>query len=365
MNTKQNNNLPKEYFLGQEYFNDIDFIDIAIKVEILYKTLVDNFFFKYPYSDKELAISWTQKNAMVQILIEDVRIPCSLLNDLKTNKSGQYILAFINKILPEVNNELRRQKYRTGNILISNISFLDIQKITLIYFEEKKGWQNIIIPWTFFPKQFPPLQKFPWQEYPPIYIRDYIDAMEMYIKYDFDECIRKIITSLEGCFRYYKLKVTKNWIIRIFPSVFDHLMYPKGRIIKLITKYITQPVIQRNMIFIYNLRNKIVHEGFSLKPEQGWICKKAIGTMSYVFQHFFIKPEEKEYIFSLVMQFLLITQEIRGIDLEEIRVSHKKIESLSEREKEKLVIKTPKDLDNFIFSGLEITEKEKRKIIKE
>jgi len=361
MTTNPNNELPEEYFLGQEYLNNMQLIDIAVMIEVMYKTSVDNFFFKYPYYNKELAVSWTQKGGLVQILVEDLQIPKSLVDDLKNNKGGQYIISVINKLFPKINNKLREQKYKTGNILISNISYLDVQKITLIYYEEKKRWQNIIVPWTFFPKIFPPLQNFPWKIYPPLYIRDYIDAMEMYIKYNFDECIRKIITSLESCFAYYRLKASKGWISRIIPYNLDRLIYYRGRIPRLIKKYITQPVIQKNILFIYNLRNKIVHESFSLKYDQGWICKKAIGTMSYIFQHPFMKSGEKEYIFSLVMQFLLITQEIEGLDLEGMRLWHEKFESLSEKQKEKFAIRTPKDLDNFMFSGLEITEEEKRK----
>ena len=135
MTTNPNNELPEEYFLGQEYLNNMQLIDIAVMIEVMYKTSVDNFFFKYPYYNKELAVSWTQKGGLVQILVEDLQIPKSLVDDLKNNKGGQYIISVINKLFPKINNKLREQKYKTGNILISNISYLDVQKITLIYYE--------------------------------------------------------------------------------------------------------------------------------------------------------------------------------------------------------------------------------------
>lgn len=331
-----------------EYLEDKTRIEVAIKLGVIYKSLVENFFIKYHYFNQVLFVTWTQNSALAQILIEDLKIPYKLFQDLKNKKREAiyYINAIIDKILPLINKELLFQKYKTGNILIFCVSFLDIQKITLIYHETKVGWQNIIIPWVFFPKHFPPLQNFSWQNNPPTYIRDYIDAMEMYLKYNFDECIRKIITSLETCFLYYKLKISKN-----------------DPMIQLIEKYITQPIIKENIIFIYNLRNKIVHEGFSLKSDQKWICKKAIGTMSYVLQHPFIKKEEIKYICLLVMQFLLIDQEMKGIDLEEMQLFYTEFNSLSEKEKEMLCIKTSKDLDDFVFSNLEITKAEKEKIL--
>jgi len=341
-----------------EYFNDKQLIDVAIQIEFIYKTTIDNFVFKYLYHTKELAVSCVQVGGLIQLLIEDLQIPISLLEQFKKGEAIYYINSIINNILPLVSNKLKEQKYRKGNILIDRICFLDIQKITLIYLEEQGGWQTVIIPWTLFPKELPLLKDFFIGKTPPLYIRDYIDAMEMYIKYDFDGCIRKIITSLENCFSYYKLKVSKISFLQILPYKLDKLIYPRGRIPRLIKRYIVQSIVQKNILFIYKLRNKIIHEGFSLKYDQGWICKKAISTMSYIFQHPFMKVNEKEYIYLLVMHFLLITQEIQGVDLEENRLWWRKFEILSEKEKEKLVIKTPKDMDDFVFSGLEIRKKE-------
>jgi hypothetical protein len=343
----------------QKYIDEKKFIEIAIKVELIYKTLTDNFFFNYKYYDREIAISWNQKNELVQLLIEDLQIPKSLLEDLKLYKGSQYIMSIVNKVLPLVNNELDHQKYSKGNILIRRINFLDITKICLIYYEENKNWQNVIIPLIIFPKEFSNLQREYFQDrLPPIYICDYIDAMESFIKYDFNNCIRQIITSLEDCCHFYKLKVQK------LPFFIDLLINYKGRIPKIIQKYIKNLTIKNNLLFLYSLRNKIVHKGFIIKPEHGWICKKGIGTMSYVFQNPFINEIEKEYLFLLVSQFLLIINEINGLDLEDIKKWHQYFNELSEVKKDKFVIKSSKDLDKFIFSGLEITKKEKKKILK-
>jgi hypothetical protein len=343
----------------QKYINDKEFIEIAIKIELIYKTLTDDFFFKYKYYDREIAISWTSKNELVQLLIEDLQIPKSLLRDLKIYKGSQYIISIVNQILPVVNNELDRQKYSKGNILIWRINFLDILKISLVYYEENKNWKNIIIPLPIFPKEFPPLQQKYFQDrLPPIYIRDYIEAMESYIKYNFNDCIRQIITSLEDCLCFYKLKVRK------LPFFIDLLVNYKGRVPRLIEKYIQHQIVRKNLMFIYKLRNKIVHEGFIIKPEYGWICKKGIGTMSYVFQYPFINKTEKEYLFLLVNQFLLIVNEIGGLDLWSIKEWHQHFNKLSEAKKGEFVIKSSEDLDKYMFSGLEITQKEQKEILK-
>ncbi|MDD5638776.1 MAG: hypothetical protein PHO28_02635 [Candidatus Pacebacteria bacterium] len=343
----------------QKYIDDKKFIEIAIEIELIYKTLIDNFFFHYKYHNREIVVSWNQTGGLVQLLIEDLQIPKSLLEDLKINKGSQYIISIINQVLPLVNNELDHQKYSKGNILIKRINFLDITKICLIYHEENKNWQNIIIPLIIFPKECSNLQRKYFQDkLPPIYIRDYIDAMESFIKYNFNDCIRQIITSLEDCFCFYKLKVRK------WPLFIDLLINYRGRVPKIIRKYIKHSTIKNNLLFLYTLRNKIVHEGFIIKPEHGWICKKGIGTMSYVFQHPFINEIEKEYLLLLVNQFLLIINEINGLDLEDIKKWHQYFNELSEVEKDKFVIKSSEDLDKFMFSGLEITKKEKREILK-
>jgi len=148
------------------------------------------------------------------------------------------------------------------------------------------------------------------------------------------------------------------------PFLIDLLLNKKGRIPKLIKKYIKVPVIKNNLLFLYNLRNKIVHKGFTIKPEHGWICKKGIGTLSYVFQHPFIDNYSKEYLFLLTHQFLLITNEISGFDLIDILKWFEHFNQLPEFKKEKFVIKSKKDLDEFVFSNLEITKEEKQKILK-
>jgi hypothetical protein len=346
----------------QEYIDDIknkNLEEIAIQLDLIYKTLTDNFFFKYKYYENEINISWTPTVGKVQLLIEDLQIPKALFEDLKKGKGRIFIISIINQILPIVNNHLDYQKYNKGNILMKRVNFLDIFKITLIYHQENRGWQPIFIPLPIFPKEFPPLQqKYFQNELPPIYIRDYIDAMESYLNYNFSDCVRKIITSLENCFRFYKLKVKK------LPLFLDLLINRKHRIPRLISKYIQHPIIRKNLLFLYRVRNKIVHEGFIIKPEHGWFCKKGIGTLSYVFQESFISNKEKEYLWLLTNQFLLITNEISGFDLIDIAKWFEYFNQLSESEKEKFVIKSENDFNEFIFSNLEITEKEKHKILK-
>jgi len=196
----------------KRYILDKEITEVAIRIEIYYKTLTENFFFKYKYHDNEIIISWVfASNNLVQITIENLKIPKALLEDLKNDKGFHFIISIINQTLPAINNRLDYLKYNKGNILIKRISFLDFSKIQLIYHEKSGSQKEIIIPLPIFPKEFPPLQKKYFKEnLPPIYIRDYIDAMESYIKYDFNDCVRKLITSLENCFYFYKLRVKKH-----------------------------------------------------------------------------------------------------------------------------------------------------------
>jgi len=74
-------NLNWKSSLYQEYIDDIknkNFEEIAIQLDLIYKTLTDNFFFKYKYYENEIYISWTPTAGKVQLLIEGLQIPKTL-----------------------------------------------------------------------------------------------------------------------------------------------------------------------------------------------------------------------------------------------------------------------------------------------
>lgn len=56
---------------------------------------------------------------------------------------------------------------------------------------------------------FPEVNKFK-ERLDVIFVRDLIDAMTEYFYFNLDECVRKVITSLENYFIYYNLKAPTN-----------------------------------------------------------------------------------------------------------------------------------------------------------
>lgn len=119
----------------------------------------------------------------------------------------------MNQALPTINRELLIKKYLDAHLLIDTISILDIIEIGI---KNEKQEKTIAFKKQFIIGRFPSLVA--ETNIDEIFIRDYIDSMTSYYKYNLDDCIRKAITSLENYFDY--LGITGNG---------DHLSFKNGK----------------------------------------------------------------------------------------------------------------------------------------
>jgi hypothetical protein len=369
MENKINFNWEKGYYVGQEYVEDSDRIEVIIHLAFYFPAI---FNFNNFEIEKDNAVKMKQLGGLFVVEFEK-QISKKLFNDLQTLRSPSdpaiFILGYIDEILPILNQKIITKKYLSGHILARPIGILDIQSIQII---DKETSETVYVNWPKSVTGFPiSVQLAPKCDF--IFIRDLIDAMTLYFNYNLDECIRKIITSLENCFRHYKLmSLNKNWIDKIISKFLPHFR-PKFK--QIVNTYITEPyypykekylkILRENILFVYHVRNKIVHDKLRMKFENRWFCKKAIGTLLYIYQGSFIDKTTREYIFSLYQQFLLLDMQfLRGLNLEEIKRTKKEIEKLEKTPAkfQERIIKNKEDLDNFIFSGLRIANNEKIKI---
>jgi hypothetical protein len=116
-------------------------------------------------------------------------------------------------------------------------------------------------------------------------------------------------------------------------------------------------------MFIYFLRNKIVHDKLRFKFENEMICKKGIGTLLYIYQSKHnVRKNLFNYIFSLDMQFKMISDNLAFMNLDWLRKNEEgsqKDEDIQDR-----IIRNKDDMDNWIFSSIRINKEQKRKASK-
>ena len=186
---------------------------------------------------------------------------------------------------------------------------------------------------------FPPSTRLA-KDYNHIFIRDFIDAITCYLNYNFDESVRKVITSLENFFhethnseKTFKAKLKKCIVADNYPSNWN--------------KYLV--IFVNNILIMYGIRNNIVHNKLRLNGSHTLICMKGMYTLFYIYQCALNDKQTTDFIRSLNMQFNLIQSVSKGRDLDDFAIM---------QDKPKISIDSMEDLDRVIFTGMEIDKKE-------
>ncbi len=328
--------LPDSFFVGQPYVEDPIKIDCILEVNFVFPAVIDPTEF---YLNKNKVII-QQRGSILQVHIYR-RISGLLWRNISKSHLGEdFILPYIAKILPEVNRRLLELRYFKGHLLARTFSVMEAHSVFVIHQKKKAR-----LLWPVSVKNFPPSETIA-KENDEIYIRDYIDAMHSYFKNDFDECIRRVITSTENLFKIRKLRGFSG------NNSFRSILFNN-----LNTQSFSGKIIAENMLFVYKLRNKIVHDKFRIKPSNGWICRKGIGTLNYLLQRLSRDAKMAHYVSSLAGQFLML-QDFLGerMDLDRLEEYAKHRDDPINPEN---IINNYADLDRSMFTSLQITEKEK------
>lgn len=348
-----------------EYYKDQNKTEILIKYTFKLPSRVENFNIDdHPLhvkqKDDEIYVNF---NKYISIsLYEDIKKAwesfCkdrSLPRELLEKNPSQYIVGFIKETLSRINQEILDRKYREGHIILRTISQFDIYDVWIV--DNMGKFYKILWPLPI--PQFPEVKRAP-KNSDVVFVRDLIDAMSEYFYFNLDECVRKIITSLENYFRYYKLSVEKN---NGLLSFFSFKKYYKFK--ALVNKYLTEKyyvvkerdlkILRENILFVYEIRNSIVHNKLRLKLDNLMFCKKAIGTLLYIYQSKFTAEDgKKDYIFlAYDMQFKMIADQILGVNLDNLEKAFK-----SKRKPE--IISNNDELNESMFASLKITKKQKQ-----
>lgn len=351
-------NLPESFSIYDRYTNTRKIkviIRLVFKIPALVKDFNVNdspFFIKQDGS----VIHISYHKELPEVLVQEME-DCFDEFKKKRNKRltkpnpSQLIIPYFEEVLFKLNKEIARRKYQEGHLILRNLSEFDIDSAFII--NPHKNGKVSAISWPL------PLPGF--KETPPeanvTFVRDLIDAMSEYLYFDLDECIRKVITSTENFFIYYDLKAapptekSESKFKRKVKLNISSAAYPfKDRDLQ---------ILRHNILFIYKIRNLIVHNNLRLEPEDKVFCKKAIGTLLYILHAsvYTNKDRKAEPIFMLDGHFKMVTDIIFGSRIE----VHEQAKNSG---KQPGIIKNGDDMNKWIFGSLKIKECEKECILK-
>ena len=338
------------YYLGKEFIEDSKKINCRIEVYIFSPALLDDFVF-YLYKTK-ISVCHNSSGLIVYF---DYKISNKLLYYIKNNfKNGnceKHVIAIIAKFLPQLNHKILNQRYIKGHPLAKTFSIFDISRIIINRGTSK---EKIVLSWPIVFDNFPPAYKGKWQS-DEIFFRDWIDSMHAYFNGNFDECVRKVITSVENFFVFKKFKRKKRFLFfksgKYFNDVVHQNIYDN--------RDLSRKVIANNLTFIYKVRCKIVHDKLRLDYRDIMFCKKAVHSLFYLYQSLADNQLMQDYVFSLGQQFLMLDTEYgyRSVyDLEKME----RVENNSTDDK----ILSHKEFDKSIYESLRVNKKEQEMILR-
>lgn len=335
------------YYVGKEFIEDKKRIDCRVEARFYSPAVIDNFNF-WLYKT-EVDIEHKQFGLFVSF---DYKISNKLLHYIKNNLRGgndeRFILAIISKFLPRINYELLSQRYLKGHPLARVFSVFNISQIIVT---RKKSGEKIYLSWPSVIGSFPPVQN-PGGRNKEIFFRDWIDAMHLYFDNNFDDCIRKIITSVENFFEFKKFRGRRKFLVfrpKKFIGIVKKNIYSN--------KELPRKVITSNLILVYKTRNKIVHGNSRLSYKSNLFCRKAIHTLFYLYQLVARDQNMVSYAFSLGQQFFMIDAWFcHPRSLEDIEKTMEKTKT--QQEKDEIAKISSEDFDDYMFEQIRIKKKE-------
>jgi len=337
-----------------DYYRDPNKIKVLIRYSLKVPSRIKNFkiddhplYAKQEGSEIKVAYEKEISRALlldIQKHFADFQYKRKIDEEITRRNPSQYIVGYIKETLPRINIEIAKKRYSEGHLVLRNVSIFDTDHIFVI---NQKNVSAIL-----WPLPLPNLEDIP-DEISVVFVRDLIDSMTEYFYFNLDECVRKVITSLENYFIFYKLEPKtlpppKRKFQRLVGDYIVETLYPyKERDLK---------VIRENILFVYELRNKIVHDKLRLNPENTMVCKKAIGTLLYIYQsNYTTNDGKRKHIFSLDMHFKMVADMMSpNLDM---------FEKAEKSTKEPEVIHNDDEMNESMFRSLKIKEHEKSRIL--
>ena len=327
---------PASYYVGQEYVEDRRRIPCTITLAFLCPGVLKPTVFWHRGS----RVSLCHKAPFLVVEITR-KVPTLLWDDIRVgNWRDRFIVGYVTALMPVINKYLLEVRYLDGHPLSRTYSALEAANITVAH-----DGAHVCLGWPVSVPPFPRSEELaPGRDEP--YLRDFVDAIHSYFRSDFDDCIRRVVTSVETFFAY------RGWKAACRPSTFKRVL--DNNVEK---DSLGGQVVTENLKYVYKIRNRIVHGGFRMSRESGMFCDKAIATLRYLIQRCSGDATVSRYAFSHGMQFLLLQSVIgQHLDLDEIERFQR------DKHAPGPPINSMAEMDTHMFTALRFTDRDKRSI---
>jgi hypothetical protein len=317
-------------YVGQKYNEDKE----TVPAEIRYTLLTNYEISPFTTHNGPFEINGSQGEA--GIVVSYKRTLSKLLaKDLKAGDGRQFLMGYFTGILPLLNEQLMHQKYTKGYTLVRPATFYDVIQIRVNDLDSgaTAEFAGIIRLAPIVPKSAIALER------PLVFVRDFLDAMAAFLYMNLEDCVRRLITSLENYFLWSKRKGKFN-------AKLDALMAD----CRLEVKY--KKIVQDNIRLLYQARNQIIHDRMRASYDGNWmeLTQKGIGTVHYAYSNTLPAGELNEYLQRAQLEYVSYKESFNLYDLDMIRRSFPLLET------EPTAQGVSESIDDFMFRRLRFSD---------
>jgi hypothetical protein len=343
---------PSSFYAGQAYVEDTKATDCMIGAQFIFPRQIPRFEF---LAHGARVVGDQHENILVIKIYR--RIPQRLWEHLKYIGVGErFIVGYLASYLPKINRALLDNRYNQGHLLSRTFAIFEATQIVVI-----AGTELVVMNWPIAIGPFPPSAAIA-STINALFVRDLIDAMGLYFRGEFDDCIRRLITSAENLSR------TNGWMTKSIPNGYWRTLFclkPRTKPVSfrnalrenLKLAQLSGEVINENMQIMYSIRNKIVHGGFRMSSSSEVFCSKAIATVKYLIQRYSGDLQISRYVYTLHAQF---TMQCLAFGSEyNLDIIKRRKRSPTKASK---VINTPADMERFMFESLRYNSRDRQSI---
>ena len=346
------------------YIDDPKQVQTIISVAFISPAVVPRLTFWH----NKARIEMGQRGSALAIVIHR-NISSRLWDDLRLFQQGHlFVVGYVNALLPAINRRLLDNRYASGHFFSRTYAVHEALGISI-----RQGKDTVRIPWPISALPFPRTARFA-RAGTETCLRDYIDAVHAFVRNDFDDCIRRIITATEDFFALKNWKAvqprqprTSNLWRRILATVKRFFRPRSGDVVpnsfknilvgNLRTDRIAGQVILENLLFVYHIRNRIVHAGFRLSTHSVRFCRKSLATLGYLLQRASRSRDISQFVFSIEIHLNLVEGTFaQFVDLDRLK-------PLYTGDVGGRIIDSAADMEEAQFSTLRFTEQDKSSIL--
>jgi hypothetical protein len=185
------------YYVGQEYVEDRVHINCTIVFSLLYPGEVEPFEFWL----HRMRVNVTQVGTRLIVRVFR-KISVLLCDDMRLiGVRHQFIVGYVMVIMPKLNQGLLHNRYTRGNLLSRTFAIFEISDLSVIV-----DGVGVMLNWPRSIALFPPTARLGAKN-AALYVQDYMDAIHAFFRNEYDDCVRRVITSAESFMEAQKWSV--------------------------------------------------------------------------------------------------------------------------------------------------------------